>query len=288
MTLLYIYLTNTFIIYCIYRAKTIKNVVTVNEELTAEEWKRRYEREKEKVMRLRGKLEKAEEELERWRKGETVSADEQVTLKEESAAPTPSESSMLNSSLLQYTLAMILCSCNFLYELLNFLATTLLQPPPAPAPANKTMITSSLSSDERIRLEQERERLYLQLDEKDEEITQQCQLVEKLKEQLMEQEDLISTSRRDYEKLQQEMARIQAENEAAKDEVKEVLQALEELALNYDQKASEADAKAREFEVINEELQQKQVCDSLKLTSAAVPKFTRYNVKSIVFFFTNF
>lgn len=126
------------------------------------------------------------------------------------------------------------------------------------------MMTSSLSSDERIRLETERERLYLQLDEKDEEITLQCQLVEKLKEQLMEQEELISTSRRDYEKLQQEMARIQAENEAAKDEVKEVLQALEELALNYDQKASEADAKAREFETINEELQQKQVTYELK------------------------
>lgn len=42
------------------------------------------------------------------------------------------------------------------------------------------MVASSISSDEQ-------ERLYQQLDEKDEEITQQCQMVEKLKEQLMEQ-----------------------------------------------------------------------------------------------------
>lgn len=50
-------------------AKTIKNVVVVNEELTAEEWKRRYEREREKVLRLRAQLAAAEKELERWRRG---------------------------------------------------------------------------------------------------------------------------------------------------------------------------------------------------------------------------
>lgn len=61
--------TNSTVFSVIDRAKTIKNVVTVNEELTAEEWKRRYEKEKGKCGRMRGKLERAEQELERWRKG---------------------------------------------------------------------------------------------------------------------------------------------------------------------------------------------------------------------------
>ena len=42
----------------------------------------------------------------------------------------------------------------------------------------------------------------------------------------MEQEELIGATRRDYESLQQEMNRIQAENESAKEEVKEVLQVI--------------------------------------------------------------
>jgi hypothetical protein len=57
-----------FILY-IFRAKCIKNSVTVNEELTAEEWKRRWEKEREKVARLKGQLNRAELELERWRRG---------------------------------------------------------------------------------------------------------------------------------------------------------------------------------------------------------------------------
>lgn len=47
----------------------------MNEELTAEEWKRRYEREKEKVSRLRQQLQNlqaVENELKRWRSGERV------------------------------------------------------------------------------------------------------------------------------------------------------------------------------------------------------------------------
>lgn len=85
-------------------------------------------------------------------------------------------------------------------------------------------------------------------------------MVEKLKEQALEQEELISSIRREHEILQQEVQRIQTENDSAKDEVKEVLQALEELAVNYDQKSQEVECRNRENETLNEELQKKVVC----------------------------
>ncbi|KAJ8973634.1 hypothetical protein NQ317_011963 [Molorchus minor] len=214
------------------RAKTVKNVVCVNEELTAEEWKRRYEREKEKVARLKGRVEKLEEELNRWRSGETVTVEEQVNLNDLSDAATP-VSAMEES--------------------------TISEKPSGPLPATPAlMIGSTLGVEERNKLELERERLYQQLDEKDEEINQQSQYVEKLKDQILEQDELIASTRRDFEALQAEMNRIQQENESAKEEVKEVLQALEELAVNYDQKSQEVDAKNKEMESLSEELMQKQ------------------------------
>ncbi len=59
------------------RTKTIKNVVCVNEELTADEWKRRYERERDKNMKLKHTLASMAAELMKWRQGEKVSAEEQ-------------------------------------------------------------------------------------------------------------------------------------------------------------------------------------------------------------------
>lgn len=100
--------------------------------------------------------------------------------------------------------------------------------------------------------------MYQLLDAKDDEIQEQSHLVEKLKDQMLEQEELIASTRRDYENLTKEMGKIQSENDSAKDEVKDVLQALEELAVNYDQKSQEAETKSREYNTVNEELSQKQ------------------------------
>lgn len=211
------------------RAKTIKNVVAVNEELTAEEWKKRYEKERDRNVKMKSKIEKLEEELRKWRSGQTVSADEQLNL-----ANTDMEESISAAS-----------------SVANMRA---LDRPTA----QLSLASSHISLEDRTKLEEERERLYQLLDSKDDEIQEQSQLVEKLKEQMLEQEELIASTRRDYENLTKEMSKIQSENDSAKDEVKDVLQALEELAVNYDQKSQEAETKSREYNTACEELSQKQ------------------------------
>uniref|UniRef100_A0AAX7SKP1 Kinesin-like protein n=1 Tax=Astatotilapia calliptera TaxID=8154 RepID=A0AAX7SKP1_ASTCA len=205
------------------RAKTIKNTVTVNIELTAEQWKQKYEREKEKNKTLRNTITWLENELNRWRNGEASVPVEEQFDKEKANAEVLALDNVINEK----------------------------------AASTPNVPGVRLTDVEKDKCEAELAKLYKQLDDKDEEINQQSQLAEKLKQQMLDQEELLASSRRDHENLQTELNRLQAENEASKEEVKEVLQALEELAVNYDQKSQEVEDKTKEFETISEELSQK-------------------------------
>ncbi|KAJ1076568.1 hypothetical protein K5549_008267 [Capra hircus] len=206
------------------RAKTIKNTVCVNVELTAEQWKKKYEREKEKNKTLRNTIQWLENELNRWRNGETVPVDEQFDKEKANleAFAVDKDITITNDK-----------------------------------PAATIGVTGNFTDAERRKCEEEIAKLYKQLDDKDEEINQQSQLVEKLKTQMLDQEELLASTRRDQDNMQTELNRLQAENDASKEEVKEVLQALEELAVNYDQKSQEVEDKTKEYELLSDELNQK-------------------------------
>uniref|UniRef100_A0A8B9TPC0 Kinesin-like protein n=1 Tax=Anas platyrhynchos TaxID=8839 RepID=A0A8B9TPC0_ANAPL len=203
------------------RAKTIKNTVSVNLELTAEEWKKKYEKEKDKNKSLKNVIQHLELELNRWRNGEAVPEDEQISAKDQKNLEPCDNTPIIDN---------ITSVCVY-FSLL----------PLKPAQENcekKLKISNPISLQ-------------------DDEINQQSQLAEKLKQQMLDQEELLASTRRDYEKIQEELTRLQIENEAAKDEVKEVLQALEELAVNYDQKSQEVEDKTRANEQLADELAQK-------------------------------
>uniref|UniRef100_A0A2K5XFS4 Kinesin-like protein n=1 Tax=Mandrillus leucophaeus TaxID=9568 RepID=A0A2K5XFS4_MANLE len=206
------------------RAKTIKNTVCVNVELTAEQWKKKYEKEKEKNKILRNTIQWLENELNRWRNGETVPIDEQFDKEK--------------ANLEAFTVDKDIAITN-------------------DKPATTIGVMGNFTDAERRKCEEEIAKLYKQLDDKDEEINQQSQLVEKLKTQMLDQEELLASTRRDQDNMQAELNRLQAENDASKEEVKEVLQALEELAVNYDQKSQEVEDKTKEYELLSDELNQK-------------------------------
>uniref|UniRef100_A0AAQ5ZYA8 Kinesin-like protein n=1 Tax=Amphiprion ocellaris TaxID=80972 RepID=A0AAQ5ZYA8_AMPOC len=205
------------------RAKTIKNTVSLNMELTAEQWKSKWEKEKEKNKKLKTTVTWLENELNRWRNGEDHTASK---------------------------------------------------------PALNILPGVQLTDAEKGKYEEEMAKLYKEMDDKDDEINQQSQLVEKLKQQMLDQEELLASSRRDHDTLQTELNRLLAENEASKEEVKEVLQALEELAVNYDQKSQEVEIKTKEFEALSEELNEKSV-RRLKLELQKLKEMTNHQKKRV-------
>ncbi|KAM4797419.1 kinesin heavy chain isoform 3-T3 [Rhinophrynus dorsalis] len=206
------------------RAKTIKNTALVNLELIAEQWKKKYEKEKEKNKTLKETIQKLEAELSRWRSGkeeqrtgENVPETEQLGDGEQITQDTCDETPVDNNS----------------------------------------SIVIRISEEERRKYEEEIRKMYKQLDDKDDEINQQSQLVEKLKQQMLDQDELLISTRGDNDKVQMELSRLQSENDCAKEEVKEVLQALEELAVNYDQKSQEVEDKTLQNKILADELSQK-------------------------------
>lgn len=60
------------------------------------------------------------------------------------------------------------------------------------------------------------------------------------------------------ESLEGQIGSISREHDASRNEVKEVLQALEELAVNYDQKLQEVDQKSKDNEVLLDDLNKEQ------------------------------
>uniref|UniRef100_A0A3Q0T7D5 Kinesin-like protein n=1 Tax=Amphilophus citrinellus TaxID=61819 RepID=A0A3Q0T7D5_AMPCI len=201
------------------RAKTIRNTASINLELTAEQWKRKYEKEKEKNKTLKETIQKLETELNRWRNGEDVPETEQTTSDMVTRFESVEERPILDN--------------------------------------DTSSIVVRISEEERQKYEEEIRKLYKQLDDKDDEINLQCQLVEKLKQQMLDQDELLASSRGDGDKVQAELGRLQVESDCAKAEVKEVLQALEELAINYDQKSQEVEEKGLQNQLLAEQLSQK-------------------------------
>uniref|UniRef100_A0A6Q2YSR9 Kinesin-like protein n=1 Tax=Esox lucius TaxID=8010 RepID=A0A6Q2YSR9_ESOLU len=180
------------------RAKTIRNTASVNLELTADQWKRKYEKEKEKNKIMKETIQRLEAELNRWRNGENVPETERTT-----ADVVPLE---------------------FVED----------RSPTIILDNDTSSIVVRISEEERQKYEEEIRKLYKQLDDK-----------------------LLASSRGDGDKVQAELGRLQVESNCAKTEVKEVLQALEELAINYDQKSQEVEEKGLQNQLLADQLAQK-------------------------------
>ncbi|KAB5584545.1 hypothetical protein PHYPO_G00108810 [Pangasianodon hypophthalmus] len=214
------------------RAKSIRNTVCVNLELTAEEWKKKYDKEKQKGVNMKELIEKLQIELSQCGTGVCVPVIEQLSNKkqEELSDRTPIISNGL---------------------------------------------TSEMPALENGQYEENINNLYKLLDDKDEEINLQTQLVEKLRLQMEVQEEFMASSQRDCARVQEELCSLQRDNEEMRGEVREVLSALEELALNYNQKSQEASNSTHTNRTLSEQLAMKN--EMLEATQSELAELQELN-----------
>uniref|UniRef100_A0A158P860 Kinesin-like protein n=1 Tax=Angiostrongylus cantonensis TaxID=6313 RepID=A0A158P860_ANGCA len=215
------------------RAKTIKNVVQINEELTAEEWKRRYEKERDKVTRLSTVLQALNLEMTRWRGGERVNESDWINLNDTAGLLAVSETTT-DSTTPSMERSMI-----------------------APAPPMLTSVTGPITDEEKKRYEEERVKLYQQLDEKDDEI-----------QRVLMQDESIQAMRENEETLREELVRIQKESDDKQNETKEMISAIEDIAVQLEVRNAEYEKLKKELEIVMEENQQLE--DSASQTRSAL------------------
>lgn len=222
------------------RAKTIKNSVVANVELTADQWRKKYEKMEARAKKYEKLFKLAYEECTKWRNGETV--ENPIDFSDKAGALEAAkkvEADATTPEAVKKDVAFLDSPC-----------------------------TSSLGTLEKAEKIKERviykdsgnadvEGLYKEMDEKDDQIAELTQLVEKLKVQLMENEELMISNKADTDLHGDEIARLQEELETSKTEVQEVLAALEDLAVNYDDKAQQVDTQEKEFSKLANELQDK-------------------------------
>ncbi|XP_047669452.1 kinesin heavy chain isoform X1 [Tachysurus fulvidraco] len=175
------------------RAKSIRNTARVNLELTAEEWKKKYNKEKHNGVDMKELIEKLQTELHQCRTGVYVPVMEQ-----------------LSEELCEHT------------------------------PIISNRLATDASVVERVQCEKNINNLFLLMDDKDEEINLQTQLVEKLRLQMDVQEEFLASSQRDCARVQEEICSLQRDNQEMRGEVRDMLSALEELALKCDEKSHAA------------------------------------------------
>ena len=185
------------------RAKAIKNKVEINVELTAEEWKRRFEKEREGHLKAKAALERLECEVAKWRMGQFVEEKERATILIKDGAPPDLSNPALSAS-----------------------------------SQASTVLLRAESSD----WETEKLKLCQQLDEKEEEIHSQSNMLESLTIRVQDQEEALMATQLDSAELKKQISAVEQELVDSQAEVREVMQALEELAVSYEIKDKDIEA----------------------------------------------